>query len=312
MRDVSVFVALGAGLLSFLSPCVLPLIPGYLSFVSGRGYADIKAGQGRGRVFYRTLFFVAGFTVVFVALGFLFSGGGMLTAGGASRTLSIVAGVVVTLFGLNMMFDFIKALNLEARFHVTDKPASAAGAFLVGMAFGAGWTPCIGPILASILILAARQGESLRAAGLLAVYSAGLALPFLLAGLFFDRLTPLMNWFKARGREVRIVSGLLLVALGLSMALGRLSALSALAVRAGLSLKSFATRGPAAATAWGAGIWAALAALLVVVPLLRKKKLLAPVRIVLFIVLVAMVALEVTGVVSTLGVLADWLLFQGA
>ena len=204
--NVSILMAFGAGLLSFLSPCVLPLIPGYLSFISGRSSQEIHSGEAKAGIFFRTLFFVAGFSTVFIGLGLLFSGGGMLFAGRATRIITSVAGGIIVLFGLNMIFDIIKVLNREVRAHVSTKPAGAAGSFVVGMAFGAGWTPCIGPILASILLVASRSGRAPEAAILLGSYSAGLAAPFLLAGLFFERMSPIMNWFKKRGKEVRIAS----------------------------------------------------------------------------------------------------------
>jgi cytochrome c-type biogenesis protein len=233
MNEVGILAALAAGLLSFLSPCVLPLIPAYLAMVSGYGVADIRAGAVRWKTFARTLAFSAGFTLVFTALSILLSGAAML-AGGLSRTIMIVAGILVVILGLNLIFDFIKLLDLEARLGKARAPRGYAGALLLGMAFAAGWSPCVGPILASILMLAAQgaagaAGSSAANLGrsvlLLAAYSLGLALPFLAASLFLDRLTPLMAWFKRHGRGVRIVSGIFLVALGALMALGKLSLL---------------------------------------------------------------------------------------
>lgn len=311
MTQVSILVALGAGLLSFLSPCVLPLIPGYLSFISGAGADEIKAGTKRAGVFYRTLFFVLGFSAVFVGLGLLFSGGGMLTAGRSNRIVSIVAGLIIVALGLNTMFDFIKLLNSEARAHVSNKPTSAAGAFVVGMAFGAGWTPCVGPILASILFMAARSGGAGKAVLLLSAYSAGLALPFLAAGLFFERLAPLWAWFKRHGRGVRLASGGLLVVIGLSMALGRLTAINAVAARTGFALQAFMVSQPVAAKAWVIGLLVALAAALAVTPLIRKTRFAQPARLVGLSTVVVLIALEALNLISVAQVVSDWLLFQG-
>jgi cytochrome c-type biogenesis protein len=224
MSGVGVFSAALAGLLSFLSPCVVPLIPAYLSMVSGYSTAEVRAGRGRWRTLGRSLAFVAGFALLFSALGLVFSGAAMLL-GGLSRTVTIAAGCLIVALGLNMIFDFIKILDREL------KPRGYAsrgyaGAFILGLAFGAGWTPCVGPILSSILLIAAQGGEAGRALGLLAAYSAGLGLPFIAAGLFLDRLTPLMNWFKRHGDFVRILSGIVLMVLGALMATGRLSNLS--------------------------------------------------------------------------------------
>lgn len=312
MGSVSIFVALGAGVLSFLSPCVLPLIPGYLSFISGVGSQEIRSGSKRAGVFYRTLFFVAGFSAVFVALGLLFSGGGMLVAGRSNRLVSIIAGVIVTILGVNTMFDFIKFLNSDIRAHVTSKPTSALGSFVVGMAFGAGWTPCVGPILASILFMAARSGGAAQSVLLLATYSAGLAVPFIAAGLFFDRLAPLWAWFKKHGLAVRIVSGLLLVGIGLSMALGRLTALNAVATRTGLGIKSFAASQPGATMALSISVIVALAAAIIVVPLVRGRSFTQPARLVVLALLLVALLLQALGIVSFPGIIASWLMFQGA
>lgn len=311
MIDVSIAVALGAGLLSFLSPCVLPLLPGYLSFISGAGSDEIKAGSRRAGVFYRTLFFVFGFSAVFVGLGLAFSGGGMLVAGRSSRLVTIIAGSIITLFGLNTVFNFVQFFNTELKAHVRVKPRNAAGAFVVGMAFGAGWTPCVGPILASILLLAARSGGAAKAVMLLSAYSLGLALPFLAAGLFFERLSPVWAWFKRHGLAVRIVSGILLIVIGLSMALGRLTAINAIFFRAGIALKAMLASRPQEAKAWTLGILAALVTIVSLVPIISRRPFVRPFRIVALAVLALALVLELTGLLSMAGLVSDWFLFQG-
>jgi cytochrome c-type biogenesis protein len=311
--NVSILMAFGAGLLSFLSPCVLPLIPGYLSFISGRSGQEIRSGEAKAGIFLRTLFFVAGFSAVFIGLGLVFSGGGMLFAGRATRIITSVAGGIIFLFGLNMIFDIVKVLNREVRAHVETKPASAAGSFVVGMAFGAGWTPCIGPILASILLVASRTGRAPEAAILLGSYSAGLALPFLMAGLFFERMSPIMNWFKKRGKEVRIASGLLLVVLGLAMAFGRLTALNGMFARWGIQLKSFMGRNPDGAAEAALVAWIFMT-LLSAIPLVRnaiKGQRFKVRHLVLPTVLVVMMLAEIRGGISLFGLLSDWFLYQG-
>lgn len=311
--DVSILMAFGAGLLSFLSPCVLPLIPGYLSFISGRSGQEIRSGEARLGIFFRTLFFVAGFSTIFIGLGLVFSSGGMLFAGRAALMITRGAGIIIILFGLNMIFDIIKILNREVRAHVSTKPAGATGSFVVGMAFGAGWTPCIGPILASILLVASRSGRGPEAAILLGSYSAGLAVPFLLTGLFFERLSPVMNWFKKHGKEVRICSGLLLVVLGLAMAFGRLTNLNGTFVRWGMQLKSFMGRDPeGAVTATLASL--AILTILSILPIVVKAKKGQPFRahrLILPAGFAAMLVLELGRVVSLLEILSNWFLFQG-
>jgi cytochrome c-type biogenesis protein len=227
MSEVGLLAALAAGMLSFLSPCVLPLIPAYLAMVSGYAVADIRSGAGRWKAFTRTLAFSAGFALVFVALSIVLSGAAML-AGGLSRTITIVSGIIIIVLGLNLIFDFLKFLDLEARIGKVRAPRGYLGAFLLGMAFAAGWSPCVGPILASILMLAAQGSGLAQSVLLLAAYSLGLALPFLATSLFLDRLTPLLAWLKRHGRGVRIISGIFLVTLGGLMAFGKLGALSAL------------------------------------------------------------------------------------
>jgi cytochrome c-type biogenesis protein len=229
MRDVGIVSAFLGGLVSFLSPCILPLIPVYLSMVSGYSAAELKSGVDRMRITARSLSFVAGFTILFSFLSLIFAGAAMLL-GGPARVIEIVSGCLITLLGLNMALDFVRILDREVKpgflLGVGKSRRGYAGAFALGIAFGAGWTPCVGPILSSILILAARGGDAGRALSLLAAYSVGLGLPFIAAGLFLDRLTPALGWFKRNGNFVRIVSGLVLAALGAVMALGKLDIIS--------------------------------------------------------------------------------------
>ena len=181
------------------------------------------------------------------------------------------------------------------------------------MAFGAGWTPCIGPILASILLVASRSGRAPEAIILLGSYSAGLALPFLLTGLFFERMSPIMNWFKKRGREVRITSGVLLVILGLAMSFGRLTTLNGMFVRWGIQLKSFMGRNPQGATTAALIVWATLAILssLPLVLRLIKGQRFKAYHLILPLGFIVMLVMEGSGGVSLLSVLSDWFLFQG-
>ncbi|HSV56989.1 MAG TPA: cytochrome c biogenesis protein CcdA [Magnetospirillaceae bacterium] len=303
-------LALGAGLLSFLSPCVLPLIPGYLSFISGTGAAEAADPAPRRAVLARTTAFVLGFTAVFTALGMVF-GGGILLLGGAARAVTRVSGIIVILLGLNILFDFLKFLNIERRVHPTGRPRGLAGAFLIGAAFGAGWTPCVGPILASILIFAGRRGNPGTAAALLAVYSLGLALPFLAAGAYLDRMKPLIAWFHRRGREVRAVSGLLLVLMGLGILLGQTTVLTAALSRAGHFLAAFSRSNPEGARATALGAYGVLAALSTLPAILRGRPFVLPPRLAVLAILAALALGEVLGWWAGISILSDWLLFQG-
>ncbi len=210
-----------AGVLSFLSPCVLPLIPSYISLVAGTSFADLRDRTGsRRRVFVNTVFFVAGFSLVFMVLGIVLSTTFGL-AGNLSAIINIVAGLIVILLGINIIFDFWKVLSIEKRFRLKKKPSGATGSLLFGMAFGAGWSPCVGPILGSILLLAGTTGKLWQAIALLFAYSAGLGLPFLLTGFFFSSAIKQFEKIKPHLNKIRIVSGTFLVFIGLLILLGR-------------------------------------------------------------------------------------------
>jgi cytochrome c-type biogenesis protein len=304
-------LAAGAGLLSFLSPCVLPLVPAYLSYISGRGLDEIASGRGRGRVAARSLAFVLGFSLVFFAAALVFAGGAV-AARGASRALELGAGLLVLFFGLNLIFDFAKFLDYEARFHpkagVNRGSRGLAGAFALGLAFAAGWSPCIGPVLASILFLAAREGSLGRSALLLAAYSAGLALPFLAAGLFFDRARPFLAWGKRHARGIRLFSGILLVLLGALMASGRLGLVSGAASRAGYALE--AASGSALSRAAGALAWLAAAAA-AALPALAGRRRWGWARAAATAAFGCLALCEIMGLFSTAKLLSGWLLFAG-
>ncbi len=216
--------AFAAGVLSFISPCVLPLIPGYLSFISGvsldemRGTAPAAAGRGtaavRRRMVITSLFFILGFSLVFITLGASATALGQLVMA-KSTLLGKIAGVVIIIFGLHTM-GLLKIgwLYREKRFQQTNKPASMFGATLVGIAFAFGWTPCIGPILAAILAIAGAQETVSQGIQLLAIYSAGLALPFLLTTLAIDRFFAAFAKIRRHYHAIEVTSGVLMVVIG--------------------------------------------------------------------------------------------------
>lgn len=216
---VEVSTAILAGFLSFLSPCVLPLIPGYLSFISGVSFEDLasrdKATSHLGKLTINTLFFVIGFSLVFILLGAAASGiGGWLRQNLA--LFNKLAGALVFLFGLHVTGLLrIKALNYEKRFNLgAVKKKGILGSVLVGIAFAFGWTPCIGPILGSILTLAAQQENSSQGVMLLVFYSAGLGIPFILTALLFNYLIGAFGFVKRHFRAVEVISGGLLMLVG--------------------------------------------------------------------------------------------------
>lgn len=218
--QVGLIAAFGAGLVSFLSPCVLPLIPGYISFVSGVGIRDLGSPRSRLRdVLLPAALFVLGFTAVFVVLGVSASLLGTSLAQ-YKTALTRVGGVVIFLFGFFMLgIVRVPWLYREARFDPTRVLGKGLWAApLVGMAFGFGWTPCVGPILGSILMLAAQQTQAWSGLFLLLAYSAGLGVPFLLVAALLGKLTPLLRWLNRHSLAVSRVAGVVLMLLGAAMA----------------------------------------------------------------------------------------------
>ena len=205
-----------AGVLSFLSPCVLPLVPGYVSLISGTSVEDLRTQERRllGSVMLNSAMFILGFSIVFVLLGAVATSLGQLTRS-YYPILTRVAGVVIIIFGLHLTGIWkIKALYADKRMHDVKGNSTALGSFLVGFAFAFGWTPCIGPILATILAIAGSEDTVMKGVLLLAVYSAGLAVPFLLTSLGIDRFLGFYGRFRRHLHTVEVVSGVLLIAIG--------------------------------------------------------------------------------------------------
>ena len=227
--SVSFAMAFVAGLVSFLSPCVLPLAPSYVTFVTGMSIDDLANGDRRGarrQAALHAALFILGFTLVFLALG------ATATLFGAALrqllpALQQVGGVVIVVFGLYLLGVLrLPALMRERRVHLARKPSGCAGSVLVGVAFGAGWTPCVGPVLASILLYAGMQGTMGQGMLLLAVYALGLGIPFFLTAVAF-------NWFLAgtrllrhRLRLIERVAGAFMVVVGVLLVSGRFAVLS--------------------------------------------------------------------------------------
>jgi cytochrome c-type biogenesis protein len=217
-----------AGLVSFLSPCVLPLVPGYVSLISGVGVEELKSQESR--LFRKTMLnsvsFILGFSIVFITLGAISTEVGQLLARYKS-TLAQVAGVVIILFGLHLTGILrINALYADKRLHNVKGGSTAGGAFLIGFAFAFGWTPCVGPILAVILGFAATQDSVFKGIVLLTVYSLGLAVPFLLTAFLLERFLKFYSRFRAHMHAIEVASGALLIALGVLLVLGRFTIIS--------------------------------------------------------------------------------------
>lgn len=227
--DIGLVASFGAGLVSFLSPCILPLVPSYLCFLAGTSLSELTADRAAGRtVLGRAVAFVLGFTVVFVALGASASTIGRLVSDHLTL-LSRIAGVVIVVLGLHMTGLLqIAWLMREARFQAIRRPASAIGAFAVGLAFGFGWTPCVGPILASVLLLAGSEATVGRGAELLAAYAGGIGVPFVGAALFTRPFLALAARFRAYLWVIERTMGVVLVMTGVLVFMGAMPTLGAL------------------------------------------------------------------------------------
>lgn len=240
--DVSIGAALLAGMLSFLSPCVLPLVPPYLCYITGASLEELVDHQARPREERRrtllaALLFVLGFSTVFVALGASASWiGGLLRTelarqvelfGFAFNPITAIAGLIIIVMGLHFLGVFrLLFLSREVRYHHDVHPGGLAGAYVIGLAFAFGWTPCIGPVLGTILTIAASEQDMAKGAGLLAVYSAGLGIPFLLAAAGIGTFMGFMAGFRKHLAKVEKVAGALLILSGIMFITGGVQAVS--------------------------------------------------------------------------------------
>ncbi|MGH7671031.1 MAG: cytochrome c biogenesis CcdA family protein [Gemmatimonadaceae bacterium] len=222
--EIGLFVAFAAGLVSFISPCVLPLVPSYLTFITGISLEDVQSS--RRFALLHAVLFVIGFSIVFVAMG--------VAASTVGRVLLVhrawvarVGGVIIILFGLYLAGVFnLSILGRDTRPHLRDKPLGYFGTVVVGMAFGAGWSPCLGPILGSILTFAATAGDATRGAVLLSAYSAGLAVPFLISAVALEELIGFAQRNRTRLAWLTRASGVLLVIVGVLLVSGYLTVLT--------------------------------------------------------------------------------------
>lgn len=230
-ENISLLVALSAGFISFLSPCILPMIPSYLAFITGISLEELshedKLKNVRKVVILNSLLFILGFSIIFIALGASATFVGRFLADNI-RWFEIIGGVIVILLGLHFAGVFKFAfLERERKIHLQNKPLGFLGTILVGMAFGAGWTPCVGPILGAILTMAATTQNILKGILLLSVYSIGLGIPFLIAGLlihkFFEYFKSVRKYFKV----ITAVGGVLLIIIGVLLIAGYFSSISA-------------------------------------------------------------------------------------
>lgn len=229
--SVTAAMAFTAGLISFASPCVLPLVPAYISYISGSSVEELAGGPGVKsvrRAGMRAVLFVLGFSTVFVALGASATSLGELLST-KQCALMKVAGAVIVVFGLHMAGVLrIKALYAEKRFHIRFQKVGLAGAFLVGVMFAFGWTPCVTPVLGAVLVMAGQTESVRQGMALLAIYSLGLGIPFIVTGFATSAALKAMGRVKQHFRKIEIISGLLLVAVGTLVFTGSLQSTAGL------------------------------------------------------------------------------------
>jgi len=215
MENVSILTALFAGVLSFLSPCVLPLIPAYVSYISGVSLQEIKEGDASAsRIFVNSVAFVIGFSIVFILLGASASAAGKILARN-KKAFDLIAGIIITLFGIHTsgLFRF-KFLNYERKANVKSRRPSFLNALLLGIAFSFGWTPCVGPILGAILMQASTLDTMGKGIMLLSIYSLGLGIPFIITAVALNKFFVAFRFIRKYFNQIEIFTGLLLIGVG--------------------------------------------------------------------------------------------------
>jgi cytochrome c-type biogenesis protein len=235
MENIGIVTAFVFGLLSFVSPCVLPIVPGYISFISGFTLEEMKDGASRNAamrsIVLNSLFFILGFTLVFILMGATATTIGKILNENL-ELVSKIAGVLIVVFGLHMAGAFkLNFLNYEKRFHLQNKKFGVLGSFLIGTAFAFGWTPCIGPVLAGILLVAAQQETVLKGMILLGSYSLGLGIPFFLTGISINLFFGFFNRIKKYFHAIEVAGGGLLVVLGILIFTGYLTVIASYIAR---------------------------------------------------------------------------------
>lgn len=312
MNILTIISAFFAGLLSFISPCILPLIPAYIALVGGLTWDELKsdARAHRKKLILRTVYFTAGFSSIFTLLGVLFSGSGMLTTGTAFVTISTIAGILVILFGFNLSFNFIPFLNYEARIHITRPAASPLSALLIGVAFGAGWTPCVGPMLASILLLVSRSQSLIAGTLALLLYSLGLSLPFLITAIFFEKVNPIFKFLLKHMKLIKILSAVFLILLGFLMLSGSLQKLTVFVMQLSFSLNSFLYTYPLL-TKLIDSLLLLIPIIIIVSKVFRTKTKPTVTQLIFIGFFLVLVILEIVNVFSLSRLVVAWLRFQG-
>ncbi|MBA3263972.1 MAG: cytochrome c biogenesis protein CcdA [Thermoleophilaceae bacterium] len=230
--DTTVVAAFAVGFISFISPCVLPLVPGYLSTISGVSFADIQEGRGRAKVLGPALLFCLAFSAMFIALGMSATGLGQ-TLNDHRAVLRQVSGIVIALMGVLFIATlFVPLFNREWRPEQLMRRAQTGGPLIAGVAFAVAWLPCTGPTLGAILTAASTESTVGKGATLLAFYALGLAVPFILSALAFSTFSGVFRFFRDHYRPITVVSGVVLIAMGVLLFTNELTRLNAEALKA--------------------------------------------------------------------------------
>lgn len=308
-----------AGLASFLSPCIFPLIPSYLSYIGGMSYTELTTGKNnRFGILIKTLLFIFGFSLIFAILGAFAWGFGNILSGFA-RYLRITAGIIIIILGLHYTFDFIKLFNITRKMEFKQKPVGYIGAVLIGFSFGAAWTPCTGPMLGAILAVATTTKTTTSGIILLLCYAAGIGIPFILVSLFFSSFSKQMQKITPHLKTIKIVSGILLVILGILILAGAFEELNIFFAKAAFSLEDWRQQNKYNTRLLG-GFLFLIPALPVIFFYSRRllinlrektEKLIYPVRLVFIVLLMILSVLCFTGVVDIAVIIYNWFNFQG-
>ncbi|MDR0643733.1 MAG: cytochrome c biogenesis protein CcdA [Treponema sp.] len=312
--NVSIFTAFAAGLLSFLSPCVLPLVSSYLLLISGNSFKHAESTAqseiSKRAILLSTISFVLGFTCVFIVISILLYGL-MVFLGGIIAVINKVAGILVILLGLQILFNFIPFLNYEKKFSVQRKDAAGVGPFIAGIAFGAGWTPCVGPILGGILLMASQSEQMPRAAAYLTAYSVGLGAPFMLAAIFWGTFLKYLAKLKPLIPVFHVISGVLVVGIGIFMFFGRFVLLNALFFKLGYALAKWADAGTFGVRLIPALIFLFLALIPVVVTIVCKKPLVKRPIVIFSAICLVIATFNLLGIINCAALFSKWLVFIG-
>ncbi len=315
--NVNVFFAFIAGLISFLSPCIFPLIPSYLSYIGGLSISELSGKTSRKwDLLLNSIIFVAGFSLIFIVMGVFFSSIG-LALSGIGYYINMAAGIMVIILGLNFIFNFWKIMNMEKRFHFKNRPSGKIGSLFLGMAFGAGWTPCIGPILASILFMAGTTGSLYQGVLLLFVYSIGLGIPFIVAGLFFSYFQNTLTKIRPHLQKIKIGSGLFLIFVGILIFSGQLTRMNIILYTLAGKMNAWEKDHIIGARLIYGSIFL-IPAILIAIPLRNrfyavkeKVRKFHVLYLIFFIVLIGISSLTYTGLIDMGKIIQNWLTFQG-